>query len=1567
MNNAVRVWAERFIRCFVTPCLDVWKKPLSEPEITPWLFMSTWLLATLSFGYQAEFYQESLNKEYDQKELNLNNSQIIFGDGLPMKGGGVMLSGGLSGGFGPGEEDDQRHQRRPWMPMQASHAFSYTLLPNLKLPEGFENDIPDLRSWYYLLDILPKKESGTLRFQSHNQPPVDSHLDFHDYQDLLRHMKASSEGLLNWLAPKISGRESLIHLLLDLQQFIINGSSVAGLAGFNKIKYQLAALLEQHDKEFNKELETEVLQSTLATSWDFSSDKGITTLPLWKKRQSKEKNLKPVESPSEPSKTDFTKPGMPAKGNTPNQSNGSPSPNPPSREAASNASEQVSQLIFHIIVDGQPGSINSGQLKKDSYGQDDTGSIKVEFDDQDHPIQCSLNQIEEKLNVPEAQRLSGREAPCIDYFYQYGTAQTLMDLLTFYSQTANSGSNNHSEEYQTFLQAFLHFYKERSDLHTNSPINNLLKKKHHAIAERLGKISEASGRMFFEIINTHELKQTPLHQAALDGDLKKVTQLISSGSDPFEKDSAGVTALHAAAIGGHSELVRKLIIEHGCKPDEKDNTGSSILHAAAANGHSDLVRQLITEHGANPDEKDHSGSSVMHVAAANDHRAIVSELLAEHSADRFSVDNNGWSVLHVAAARGHTGIVWALVRTFNFDVNLLSKNWFYITPLHLAAENNHSGTIKELVKLGANIESQTYLYLTPLHYAARSGAVDAIHALKKLGADPDAASSIYFEKMTPLHLAVIETKHESIKPLIKKEGDKKQGADVNKQSLSGRTPLIMAVRKPEDNKVFLRDRTIALERSEETIKALVTWGRANLETTKNPEQWTALHYVAMEGNTELTTLLLNLGANINHPDNLGRTPLFWAASGNHPDTVQILANNKARLEQQSNNGRTPLHEASARGHKEATELLIKLKAKPEAREHTGATALHLAAANKQHATLRVLLESHADLETRNKKGRAGVHRIFEKFQPADVEKLIFDFPHLFTRDALNIRSDDDKLPIDLMTGKGDEIVFLAGLTAPEGGLGQKALFAATSANRIERITRLIHFGVDLAGEDKNGWTALHHATEKQHKDSAALIAEKVDKNTLNALTPVSWTSWTNSETAAHMAVKSGNLELMEILLKNGARLDVPNNQKKTPLHAAIQFLSAEKLQLFHRLAKDQINGYLMHLADSYGKTPIQVLRERQDIPLDLVDLFMHHTEKNLFWVTIVEPQYVLQKGYQLNYSAGFPINVMAAALGTFDIKTTPFKQGADTMSGEVEIAVNEQQEKKETFKYIIRSHKTSLDSKTLVKIIVISPNNDSDGNAYTIRIDHNKNPNPNEDEIALAYQGLGRLSGHPFSPRYLNYSSGQHGNILISQAPEALLCNLSAIQATSREAFVQYWGADHPLSHLDDQKLSEEAIFNVATRLTEGFHAVATSKLHITRFEADGFGLETTTMQPFLADPTLIKTNASGSEWPEDPVKYLGKQFLLLSCKALECGDLEPDEEHIEAILNQNGLSLPQNSWKTEPELSQSASLLHNLALLGAAMLGKTESMQPLQDLTWVLIRLEQIKKRYTSSKDGYP
>lgn len=95
-------------------------------------------------------------------------------------------------------------------------------------------------------------------------------------------------------------------------------------------------------------------------------------------------------------------------------------------------------------------------------------------------------------------------------------------------------------------------------------------------------------------------KVTALHDAARDGDLAKVRELLDAGVPVDAGNHYEVTALIYASVWGHIDVVRELL-ERGADINHVDNLyGSDAMGMASNRGQAEVVKILV-EHGADAD------------------------------------------------------------------------------------------------------------------------------------------------------------------------------------------------------------------------------------------------------------------------------------------------------------------------------------------------------------------------------------------------------------------------------------------------------------------------------------------------------------------------------------------------------------------------------------------------------------------------------------------------------------------------------------------------------------------------------------------------------------------------------------------------------------------------------------------------------------------------------------------------------------------------------------------------------------------------------------------------------
>lgn len=110
------------------------------------------------------------------------------------------------------------------------------------------------------------------------------------------------------------------------------------------------------------------------------------------------------------------------------------------------------------------------------------------------------------------------------------------------------------------------------------------------------------------------------------------------------------------------------------------------LHHAAAGGHSGVIRVLLRAR-ADAHAVDGRGSTALHYASYFGHDEAVHTLLEAHAVIDVQ-DHEGVSPLHWAALQGFSGIV-AMLLDRGADPNLLEANGNKFTPLDYAQINDH--------------------------------------------------------------------------------------------------------------------------------------------------------------------------------------------------------------------------------------------------------------------------------------------------------------------------------------------------------------------------------------------------------------------------------------------------------------------------------------------------------------------------------------------------------------------------------------------------------------------------------------------------------------------------------------------------------------------------------------------------------------------------------------------------------------------------------------------------------------------------------------------------------------
>lgn len=451
--------------------------------------------------------------------------------------------------------------------------------------------------------------------------------------------------------------------------------------------------------------------------------------------------------------------------------------------------------------------------------------------------------------------------------------------------------------------------------------------------------------------------KTALHFAAKDGMLNIVQILIAAGANVNASDIDGRTPLTRAIEKGDEDVIKCLL---ECGADVKASDSTSPVITATEVGELYILEILIAR-GANLDAQDGSGKTALYLAAEANRISFVALLLEKGANSEFS-DSEGRTPLYIAQKNHYDGISSLLLRHgakiidrrptppdgpdnptrfFRLTDNQVSvmtacgrisldgdddsiKDAETSKPSH---GNGEASTSEPVTKPDLLQVNQTYTFISSgrclavMHYGAQTGNTRLIKALLKGGATVDLQEEESGQKFTPLQIAAMNGRVESLKVFIKAK------YSVNATSKDGWTPLHLAAQNGHL----------------EAVKILIG-ARAKINVLTNTKR-TPLHQAAQNGHVEVVDKLIKKRAVINAAEESGWIALHLAANFGHPNIVEMLLNAGANLNACSRTKRTALHQAAEKGNLNVVELLVRKGASIDAQDDQGMTPAALAEHN----------------------------------------------------------------------------------------------------------------------------------------------------------------------------------------------------------------------------------------------------------------------------------------------------------------------------------------------------------------------------------------------------------------------------------------------------------------------------------------------------------------------------------------------------------------------------------------------------------------------------------------------
>ncbi len=158
----------------------------------------------------------------------------------------------------------------------------------------------------------------------------------------------------------------------------------------------------------------------------------------------------------------------------------------------------------------------------------------------------------------------------------------------------------------------------------------------------------------YYIPQTKSLRELALQEAALNGQTRKVENLLGHGVDANAVDPGRRTALMYSSYNGHTEIVQ-MLLDSGAEPGLRDAMGRTALLFASTGQFPETVK-LLLENNADPNIRDagEQFTPLMH-AAAEGHLEVV-KILLKYGADPSLKDVDGENAELFARQNGHTEV-----------------------------------------------------------------------------------------------------------------------------------------------------------------------------------------------------------------------------------------------------------------------------------------------------------------------------------------------------------------------------------------------------------------------------------------------------------------------------------------------------------------------------------------------------------------------------------------------------------------------------------------------------------------------------------------------------------------------------------------------------------------------------------------------------------------------------------------------------------------------------------------------------------------------------------------------
>ncbi|XP_022125990.2 poly [ADP-ribose] polymerase tankyrase isoform X1 [Pieris rapae] len=294
----------------------------------------------------------------------------------------------------------------------------------------------------------------------------------------------------------------------------------------------------------------------------------------------------------------------------------------------------------------------------------------------------------------------------------------------------------------------------------------------------------------------------------------------------------------------------------------------------------------------------------------------------------------------------------------------------------------------------------------------------------------------------------------------------------------------------------------------------------------------------------LASLLTPLNVNVHASDGRRSTALHLAAGYNRARAVRLLLQRGADVHAKDKGGLVPLHNACSYGHYEVTELLVRAGADVNATDLWAFTPLHEAASKARLEVCSLLLSEGADPTLLNCHGKSALD-VAPTRELRD--RLAFEYRGYCLLEACRL-AEPTRVKKHLSITNSQDVQSMSGQS-----------IAGSIPN--ERITELVNFQ-HLSTGDRPLHCVAGSVYPKRKQVIETLLRKGARVNEKNNA----------GQSALHIATEHSHLDAMDLLLRHGAKVNACDGRGESALSLAARRDSAAACRLLLACGADTLDS-----------------------------------------------------------------------------------------------------------------------------------------------------------------------------------------------------------------------------------------------------------------------------------------------------------------------------------------------------------------------------------------------------------